>query len=150
MEDLPKIEEIKSILEKDETVESWEDRIEVAKNQVQFSFDPSEGQQGQAKQVSSLAEDMADLQKQDEEAKAAGTFKQETDEIEEEPIVKKQDKVEKKKAKKEDDDDEKEDEDEKEEDEDLEDEEEDDDDDDEDEEDDDDEDEDEDEDDEEK
>lgn len=109
MEDLPKIEEIKSILEKDETVESWEDRIEVAKNQAQFSFDPSEGQQGQAKQVSSLAEDMADLQKQDEEAKVAGTFKQETDEADEEPPVKKQDKNDKKKDEKEEDEDEKED-----------------------------------------
>ncbi len=80
MEDLPKIEEIKSILEKDEVTESWEDRIEVAKNQAQFTFDPNEGQQGQAKKVSSLAEDMAELQKQDEEAKAAGTFEQGTGE----------------------------------------------------------------------
>lgn len=96
MEDLPKIEEIKSILEKDEVVENWEDRIEVAKNQVQFAFDPSEGRQGQAKKVSSLAEDMAELNQQDEEAKAAGTFEQKTEE-EDAPLEdKKQDKKDKK------------------------------------------------------
>ena len=88
MEDLPKIEEIKSILEKDETVENWEDRIEVAKNQAQFTFDQTEGRQGQTAKVSSLSEDMAELQKQDEEAKAAGTFEQEKDD--EDPEDKKQ------------------------------------------------------------
>lgn len=90
MEDLPKIEEIKSILEKDEVVESWEDRIEVAKNQAQFTFDQAEGQQGPAKQVSSLADDMAEMQKLDEEAKAAGTFKQAEDTEEEEEEEKKE------------------------------------------------------------
>lgn len=69
MDDLPKIEEIKSILEKDETTENWEDRIEVAKNQAQFTFDPADGQQALAKKVSTLAEDMAELEQQDEDAK---------------------------------------------------------------------------------
>lgn len=39
VEDLPKIEEIKSILEKEENVENWDDRIEKAKSQTFFDFD---------------------------------------------------------------------------------------------------------------
>jgi segregation and condensation protein B len=39
VEDLPKIEEIKSILEKEENVENWDDRIEKAKSQTLFDFD---------------------------------------------------------------------------------------------------------------
>jgi segregation and condensation protein B len=72
MEDLPKIEEIKSILEKDEYVENWDDRLEVAKNQVQFEFNPEDGKQGQAKKVSTLAEDMAELERNPVNTESAG------------------------------------------------------------------------------
>jgi segregation and condensation protein B len=43
IEDLPKIEEIKSILDKEENIENWEDRIAKAKTQTLFEFD-NEGQ----------------------------------------------------------------------------------------------------------
>jgi segregation and condensation protein B len=69
MDDLPKIEEIKSILEKDEFVESWEDRIEVAKNQAQFQFDPEQGKQAPGIKVTSLAEDLSALEKEDADLK---------------------------------------------------------------------------------
>jgi segregation and condensation protein B len=65
MDDLPKIEEIKSILEKDEFVESWEDRIEVAKNQAQFQFDPEEGKQAPAVKVTTLEEDLKAMEKEE-------------------------------------------------------------------------------------
>jgi segregation and condensation protein B len=64
MDDLPKIEEIKSILEKDEFVESWEDRIEVARNQAQFEFDPEEGKQAPAVKVTTLEEDLKAMEKE--------------------------------------------------------------------------------------
>lgn len=69
MDDLPKIEEIKSILEKDEFTESWEDRIEVAKNQAQFQFDPEQGKQAPGVKVTSLAEDLSAMEKEDADLK---------------------------------------------------------------------------------
>ncbi len=39
IEDLPKIEEIKSILDKEENIENWEERIEKARTQTLFEFD---------------------------------------------------------------------------------------------------------------
>jgi segregation and condensation protein B len=68
MDDLPKIEEIKSILEKDEFVESWEDRIEVAKNQAQFQFDPEEGKQAPAVKVTTLEEDLKAMENDEKTA----------------------------------------------------------------------------------
>lgn len=38
LEDLPKLEEIKSILERDENIENWEDRVETAKGQTAMAF----------------------------------------------------------------------------------------------------------------
>ncbi len=38
LEDLPKLEEIKSILERDENIENWEDRVEAAKGQTAMAF----------------------------------------------------------------------------------------------------------------
>ncbi len=38
LEELPKLDEIKSILEKEENTENWDDRIENAKNQALFDF----------------------------------------------------------------------------------------------------------------
>ncbi len=43
LEDLPKIDEIKSILEKDEFVEKWDERVETAKGQSRFEFESEEG-----------------------------------------------------------------------------------------------------------
>jgi segregation and condensation protein B len=65
MEDLPKIEEIKSILEKDEFVESWEDRIETAKNQAIFEFNQEDGKQGPAVKVTTLEEDLAAMKNEE-------------------------------------------------------------------------------------
>ncbi len=70
MEDLPKIEEIKSILEKDEFTESWEDRIETAKNQTVFEFNQEQGQQAPAARVTSLEEDLTALQNEPKEETA--------------------------------------------------------------------------------
>ncbi len=42
MDDLPRIEEIKSILEKDESVENWDEKVLAAKNQGAFDFGQSE------------------------------------------------------------------------------------------------------------
>ncbi len=42
LDDLPKLEEIQSILEKDEMVENWEERIETAKNQTMINFSNEE------------------------------------------------------------------------------------------------------------
>jgi segregation and condensation protein B len=39
IEDLPKMDEIKSILDKEENIENWDDRIEKAKTQTLFEFD---------------------------------------------------------------------------------------------------------------
>lgn len=44
LDDLPKLDEIKTILEKDEYIEKWEDKIEVAKNQTMMNFDEEEKQ----------------------------------------------------------------------------------------------------------
>ena len=82
MDDLPKIEEIKSILEKDEFTESWEDRIEVAKNQAQFQFDPEQGKQTPGVKVTSLAEDLSAMEKEDADLKEK--FKVENEEKEKE------------------------------------------------------------------
>lgn len=38
LEDLPKLEEIKSILERDENIENWEDRVEAARGQAAMAF----------------------------------------------------------------------------------------------------------------
>ncbi len=43
LDDLPKIDEIKSILEKDEFVEKWDDKVETAKGQSRFEFESEEG-----------------------------------------------------------------------------------------------------------
>jgi len=39
LEDLPKLDEIKSILDKEENTENWDDRIEKARSQTLFNFD---------------------------------------------------------------------------------------------------------------
>jgi len=43
LEDLPKLEEIKSILEMNENIENWESKVEAAKDQARFDFSDTEG-----------------------------------------------------------------------------------------------------------
>jgi len=72
LEDLPKIEEIQSILEKDEMVESWEERIEIAKNQTMINFSGEEkekllSKEGYEEEAAGLAARMNEQDTLDEE-----------------------------------------------------------------------------------
>lgn len=67
LDDLPKLDEIKTILEKDEYIEKWEDKIEVAKNQTMMNFDEEEKQKLMHRQSTEdmLAEGGAPLQEEE-------------------------------------------------------------------------------------
>jgi len=59
MEELPKIEEIKTILEKEENIENWDDRVEKVKNQTVFDFDEPGKAQTEAQPQEQTSTDQA-------------------------------------------------------------------------------------------
>lgn len=73
LEDLPKLEEIKNILDKEENIENWDDRIEKAKSQTLFDFD------GEGKSVATRFSEEKEVIKMEGMENAAGTESAETD-----------------------------------------------------------------------
>lgn len=73
LEDLPKLDEIKSILEKEENTENWDDRIENAKSQTLFNFDE------EGKSVAKRFSEEKEGKKMEGMENAAGTESAETD-----------------------------------------------------------------------
>ena len=67
LEDLPKLEEIKNILEREENTENWDDRIESAKSQALFDF----GEEGQS--VAKRFHEEKEVQTMEGMENAAGT-----------------------------------------------------------------------------
>ncbi|MFP4467293.1 MAG: SMC-Scp complex subunit ScpB, partial [Candidatus Goldiibacteriota bacterium] len=67
IDDLPKIEEIQTILEQEEQLDSWEERIEVAKNQSMLAFGEDDKKRLKEKSRAATDEDIENVIEQDEE-----------------------------------------------------------------------------------
>ena len=73
LEDLPKLEEIKNILDQEENTENWDDRIEKAKSQTLFNFDE------EGKSVAKRFSEEKEVNKMEVMENAAGSESAETD-----------------------------------------------------------------------
>jgi len=75
LDDMPKIDEIKSILEKDEYIENWEERIEAAKNQASFEF----GDEGKSAEAKLIEEKGSEFGVEEKESQDSGLRTQDED-----------------------------------------------------------------------